>query len=183
MSSDSLAMFRKSMGPDLAKLAEQHLQHDLTQADRDALQTAARTVSTHVTAGSLLGLALSTLLAYRLRRARLANFAAFSAREKPVALRFPSGREEPIPDVTALLRPSTVGDIATYGLLGFGGLFLGGETGLLTGGFRARQGISREGGGRERIQGAFRKFQADALRKQAEALERGGGGGDGGWSL
>ncbi|TKA74733.1 hypothetical protein B0A55_04031 [Friedmanniomyces simplex] len=183
MSSDSLAMFRKSMGPDLAKLAEQHLQHDLNQSDRDALQSAASTVSTHVTAGSLLGITLGLFLAYRLRRTRTATFAAFKATEKPTSVRFASGREEVIPDVTPLLRPSAVGDLATYSLLGLGGLFLGGETGLLSGSLRARQRIGGDRESRERIEGAFRKFQADALRRQADALDSGRREGEGSRSL
>ncbi|KAK5130331.1 hypothetical protein LTR08_002217 [Meristemomyces frigidus] len=180
MSSDSLAMFRKSLGPDLAQLAEEHLQHDLTQSDRDALTRAASTVSTHTTIGSALGLTLGLALAYRLRAARIATFAHFRAHravDQPIAVRFANGREEAIPDLTPLLRPSSIGDIATYAFLGIGGLFLGGETGLVTGSFQARRGVlngDRES--RDRIQGAFRRFQADALRKQADALDRGADG-------
>ncbi|KAK3074680.1 hypothetical protein LTR53_002687 [Teratosphaeriaceae sp. CCFEE 6253] len=183
MSSDSLAMFRKSMGPDLAKLAEEHLKHDLQQSDRDALKMAASTVSTHVTLGSLFGVGLGLFLAYRLRTTRTAMFNAFKASEKPTSVRFASGREEAIPDVTPLIRPSTVGDVATYSLLGLGGLFLGGETGLMTGGFRSRQVIGRDSESRERIETAFRKFQADALRRQADLLDRGSRAGDSSWSI
>ena len=100
-------------------------------------------------------------------------FNAFKASEKPTAVRFAGGREEAIPDVTPLMRPSTFGDIATYSLLGAGGLFFGGETGLLTGTFRARSQIGNDRESRERIETAFRRFQADALRKQADALEGG----------
>ncbi|KAK4569662.1 hypothetical protein LTR86_003427 [Recurvomyces mirabilis] len=174
MSTDSLAMFRRSLGPDLAKLAEEHMQHDLRQSDRDALQKAASTVSTHATVGSLLGLGLSLFLAYRLRTNRTAMFTAFKASEKPTAVRFASGREEALPDITPFLRPSTLGDVATYTLLGAGGLFFGGESGLLTGTFRARSQINVDRDSRERIQTAFRKFQADALRTQANLLDAGG---------
>lgn len=70
------------------------------------------------------------------------------------------------------MKPSTLGDVATYCLLGGGGIFLGGETGLLTGTFRARQQIGSDRDGRDRIQRAFRRFQADALRRQATLLEQ-----------
>lgn len=173
MSSDSLAMFRKSMGPDLNALAEEHLKHDLRQSDRDALYKAASTVSTHATVGSLLGLGLGVFLAYRLRRARTGMFNAFKAREKPTALKFADGREEAIPDVTPFVKPSAIGDFATYTLLGAGGLFFGGESGLLTGSFRARSAIWQDRESRERILAAFRGFQADALRQQADAIDRG----------
>lgn len=36
---------------------------------------------------------------------------------------------EPIPDLTPLLKPSTLGDFATYFFASIGGLFLGGELG------------------------------------------------------
>nr|POE79700.1 hypothetical protein CFP56_07765 [Quercus suber] len=173
MSSDSLALFRKSLGPDLSALAEQHLQHDLNEQDRTALYAAARTVSVHVTLGSALGVTLGLLLAARLRAHRAALFRTFRAREQPTAVRFASGREEPLPDLAALARPRRLGDVATAALLGAGGLFFGGETGVLTGSFRARQAIARDRASRDRIQAAFRRFQADALRRQADLLERG----------
>lgn len=37
---------------------------------------------------------------------------------------------ERIPDITPLLRPSTLGDFATYFFASAGGLFLGGELGM-----------------------------------------------------
>jgi hypothetical protein len=74
------------------------------------------------------------------------------------------------------MKPSTLGDIATYTLLGGGGIFLFGEMGLLTGSFRARQQIGSDREGRDRIQMAFRRFQADALRSQADMLENEGKG-------
>merc|ERR1712137_643151 len=101
MSSESFAMTRKTMGPELARLAEEHMKHDLQQSDRDALRKAASTVSTHATVGSLLGLALGTLLAFRIRSNRTAIFKTFRTTEQPVALRFASGKEQPLPDLTA----------------------------------------------------------------------------------
>lgn len=146
--------------------------YSLTQIDRDNLQKAASTVSTHATVGSLLGLGLGIFFAFRLRSSRTAIFNAFKAHEQPTAVKFPSGREEPIPDLTRMMKPSTIGDVATYVLLGTGGVFFGGETGLLTGTFRARQQIGADRDGRDRIQAAFRKFQADALRQQANLLDK-----------
>ncbi|KAK4508132.1 hypothetical protein PRZ48_001870 [Zasmidium cellare] len=171
MSSDSLAIFRKGLGPDLNALAEKHMKDDLTQSDRDALKKAASTVSTHTLVGSLIGLSLGAFFAFRIRTGRQRMFRAFKTAEKPQAVRFADGREETLPDLTPLLKPSTIGDIATYSLLGAGGIFFGGETGLLTGSFRARQQIAADRESRERIQNAFKRFQADALRQQAKALE------------
>jgi len=112
------------------------------------------------------------LLAYRMRSMRTSIFNAFKTQEQPTAIRFASGKEVPFPDMTSLMKPSTIGDVATYTLLGAGGLFFGGETGLLTGSLRARQQIGSDRESRERIETAFRRFQADALRKQAELLDR-----------
>lgn len=201
MSSDSLAVFRKGFGPDLNELAEKHMQHEyvhslipppispspppstqliidklhknsLTSSDRDALKNAASTVSLHTTLGSALGIALSVLLAYRIRSGRKAMFRTFRTAEKPSAVRFADGREEVLPDLTPLLRPSRAGDVATFGFLGLGGLFVGGELGLLSGSLQARRSINQDGESRERIRNAFLRFQADALRKEAEALEK-----------
>jgi len=182
MSTDSLAVFRKGLGPDMSALAEKHLQHDLTPSDREALKSAARTVSLHTSIGSIIGLSLATLLAFRIRSNRRAMFRAFKTSEKPSAVRFADGREETLPDLTPLLRPSRVGDVATYTLLGFGGLFFGGETGLLTGSFQARRSIAKDGDSSQRIQDAFKRFQADALRTQANMLEQTTSG-HRGWSL
>lgn len=115
---------------------------------------------------------MGIFLAYRLRTARTAMFNAFKAREQPTAVKFASGKEEAVPDLTPIMKPSTLGDVATYTLLGAGGLFFGGETGLLTGTFRARSSIGADRESRERIETAFRRFRADVLRKQADALDR-----------
>ncbi|KAF2860829.1 hypothetical protein K470DRAFT_299580 [Piedraia hortae CBS 480.64] len=171
MSADSVALLRNGLGPDLGKLAEEHLKHDLRPSDRDALKKAATTFRTHAMVGSAVGLGLGVFLAARLRSARNLAFKAFQKSEKPVAIRFPSGREEPVPDVTAMIAPSGAGSFATYTLLGLGGLFLGGETGFLTGGLHAKSQINRDRESRERIQKAYRHFQADALRAQATRLE------------
>lgn len=100
-------------------------------------------------------------------------FKAFKTAEQPTAVRFAGGREEPLPDMAPLMKPSKIGDIATYTLLGAGGVFFGGETGLLTGSLRARQQIAADRESRDRIQAAFSRFQADALRAQADMIDQG----------
>jgi len=54
-----------------------------------------------------------------------------------------------------------------------GGLFVGGETGLLFGSMAAGRTITRDPSARERIDKAFRKFRAEALRKEADRLDGG----------
>ena len=71
------------------------------------------------------------------------------------------------------MKPSTVGDVFAYLLFGSGGLFLGGETGLLTGTSSARRTIVRDPESRERIEKAFSKFRAEILRKEADSLDGG----------
>ncbi|GAB7352566.1 hypothetical protein MBLNU459_g2950t1 [Dothideomycetes sp. NU459] len=173
MSNDSLAMFRKGFGPELGALAEEHYRHDLEQSDRDALKSAAGSLSTHVTVGSMVGLGLGIFLAYRLRANRTAMFNAFKASEKPTHVQFAGGRTEPIPDLTPFLKPSTLGDIATYAFFGAGGLFFGGELGVLTGSMSASRSVTRDPASKKRIEDAFRKFRAEMLRTEASMLEKG----------
>ena len=130
----------------------------LQQSDRDALQRAASTVSTYASIGSVLGIGLGIFLAYRLRTKRTAIFNTFKAHEQPSAVKFPSGREETLPDLRNVMKPTTFGDVATYSLLGAGGLFFGGEMGLLTGTLRARSQIGTDRESRERIETAFRRY-------------------------
>ncbi|KAL9025101.1 MAG: hypothetical protein Q9196_006023 [Gyalolechia fulgens] len=172
MSADSLALLRKNAGQEISALAEEHLKHDLQDSDRDALKSAASKITTHITVGTIVGLGLGALLAFRLRRSRMQMFEAFRAHEKPTHVKFIDGREEAIPDVTPFIRPSLLGDVATYTFFGFGGLFLGGETGLLTGSASASRSITRNPESRDRIETAFRRFRADVLRKEADALDK-----------
>lgn len=79
-----------------------------------------------------------------------------------------------IPDITDKVAPSKAGDFAAYTLLGVGGLFLGGETGLLTGTSLAGRKIREDEARVGRVREALRRFRVDALRKEAEALEKGG---------
>lgn len=93
MSQDSLALLRKNVGPELASLAEQHIQHDLTENDRQVLNKAAGKLSTYTTVGSLVGLGLGVALAFRIRSIRTQTFKAIRAAEKPTHVRFADGRE------------------------------------------------------------------------------------------
>lgn len=78
---------------------------------------------------------------------------------------------EAIPDITGSLKPSRLGDVASYMLFGAGGLFLGGETGLLTGSASASRTITRDPESKARIETAFRRFKADVLRKEADSID------------
>jgi hypothetical protein len=81
---------------------------------------------------------------------------------------------EAIPDITPLLQPTLLGDIATYTFFSVAGLFLGSEIGVLSGASAAKRTITRDPETRARIEKAFRDFRVDVLRKQAEQLEKGG---------
>lgn len=116
MSLSSLAISRQNASKELAALAEQHIQHDLQPSDRDALKSAASKFSTFTTVGSIVGLGLGLALAVRVRRIRKSTFAAFRATERPTHVQFADGRTEAIPDLTQLMKPSTAGDVAAYGM-------------------------------------------------------------------
>lgn len=100
-------------------------------------------------------------------------FQAFRAAERPTHVRFASGREEAVPDITPLLKPTTFGDFATYSLFAAGGILIGGELGLLTGGTLAKRSITSDPDTRKRIEVAFRNFRVDVLRSQINQLESG----------
>lgn len=148
----------------------------LQETDRDTLKKAAKQFSTYAGVGSILGLALGVTLAYRIRSLRTRTFAAFRAAEKPTHVRFANGREEAIPDVTPLMQPSLLGDVATYTFFAAGGVFVFGELGMLGGSLGAARTISSDPESKRRIETAFKKFRADVLRKEADALDRGEGG-------
>ncbi|OAK95833.1 hypothetical protein IQ06DRAFT_297382 [Phaeosphaeriaceae sp. SRC1lsM3a] len=170
--SESLAAFRSNRSNDLKQLAEEHLQHDLSQQDRDLLKSAGGKVSTHAGIASLAGLGLGVYCAFRLRAMRVAYFNAFRAMEKPVEVRFADGRTEPIPDISAQLRgPSRWGDAATYFFFSIGGLFLGGEIGLLTGTASASRTITKDPESRARIEKAFKNYRIDVLKREIKQLE------------
>jgi hypothetical protein len=78
---------------------------------------------------------------------------------------------EAIPDITPLLRPTAFGDIAAYTFFSIAGLFLGGETGILTGIGAAKRTISQDSETKARVEKAYREFRADVLRKDIELLE------------
>jgi hypothetical protein len=71
------------------------------------------------------------------------------------------------------MRPSIFGDIAAYFFFTAGGLFVGGETGLLAGGLTAGRMVTKDQEARDRIDRAFRNFRADALRREADKLDGG----------
>ncbi|KAF4345148.1 hypothetical protein FBEOM_854 [Fusarium beomiforme] len=166
-----LAAFRSSKSDELRQLAEEHFQHDLNENDREALKRAGSKVSTHTTVGSLVGLGLGLYCAFRLRKMRLTYFNAFRAMEKPVEVKFADGRIEPIPDITDQLAPSKWGDAATYFFFSVGGLFLGGETGLLSGTASASRTITKNPEVKERVEKAWRNYRIDVMKREIKELE------------
>ncbi|RMZ79760.1 hypothetical protein DV738_g3149, partial [Chaetothyriales sp. CBS 135597] len=172
MSISSLAAFRQNKGDELNKLAEQHFKHDLKDSDKEALKSAASKFSTYAAVGSVIGLGLGTFFALRVRSARRQVFAAFKATEKPTHVKFADGREEAIPDITPLLAPSTLGDIAAFTFFPLGGLFLFGETGGLFGAWSASRAINSDPDSKKRIERAVTNFRIDALKREIEELEK-----------
>ncbi|ORY60667.1 uncharacterized protein BCR38DRAFT_526254 [Pseudomassariella vexata] len=171
----SLAAFRKTPEhEDFAKLADDHIKHDLNDSDRDVLQEAASKASLLAILGTVVGLGLGAYAAFRLRKMRTGMFQAFRATEKPIRVVFSGGRTESIPDITPYLRPSRFGDIATYFFFSLGGIVLGGELGFWLGTWSAARAIAKDPQRKKRIETAYRKFKADYLRYEAQRLDQGG---------
>jgi hypothetical protein len=72
------------------------------------------------------------------------------------------------------MRPTKLGDFATYFFFGLGGIVLGGELGLLFGSWSASRVLSKDPERLARIENAYRLFRADVLKREAARLERGG---------
>jgi hypothetical protein len=89
---ESFAALRSRRSDELAKLADQHLQHDLRQEDRDTLKSAAGKVSFWTGVGSAVGIGLGLYVAFRLRSSRKAFFDVFRAQERPTQVVFADGR-------------------------------------------------------------------------------------------
>ena len=123
--------------------------------------------------GSLVGIGLAGYLAFRLRANRAAMYQSFRAADKPTHIKFANGREEQLPDIEPLLRPSRFGDVVTYLFFGTGGMFLGGELGLLTGSASAKRSITKDPEMKTRIEKAYRSFRVDVLKREIDELERG----------
>lgn len=70
-----------------------------------------------------------------------------------------------------MMRPTKLGDIATYFFFGLGGAMVGGELGLLAGTWSASRRLSKDPASRERIEKAYRAMRVDFLRKEAARLE------------
>ncbi|KAL5337499.1 hypothetical protein BJX70DRAFT_369521 [Aspergillus crustosus] len=164
---------RNRRSDELAKLADYHLQHDLQPEDREALKSAASRVSLWTTVGSAIGIGLGLYAAFRLRSSRKAFFEVFRAAQKPTHVIFANGKTEALPDITPLLKPSTLGDFATYFFASAGGLLLGGELGFFAGASSGSKSITGNPDRKKRVEDAFRSFRADMLRKEADALDKG----------
>lgn len=78
---------------------------------------------------------------------------------------------EPIPDITAHLTPSKWGDAATYFFFSVGGLFIGGEAGLLTGTASASRTIMKNPEAKERIEKAWKNYRIDVMKQEIKKLE------------
>lgn len=95
---NSLAAFRPPAQhhQDLAVLAQTHFQNDLTQEDRDVLTSAAATLGRYATIGSLVGVGVGCLLAYRVRALRRNWFVEFQrtmGQDRPRRVVFESGKD------------------------------------------------------------------------------------------
>lgn len=78
---------------------------------------------------------------------------------------------EALPDIAPMLQPSRLGDIASYTFFSLGGIFLGGECGLLSGAGAARRTITQDPVTKHRIEQAYLNYKEDVLKKQLKDLQ------------
>jgi hypothetical protein len=78
---------------------------------------------------------------------------------------------EPIPDISKQLAPSKWSDAATYFFFTLGGLFIGGEAGLLSGTASASRTITKVPEAKERIEKAFKNYRIDVMKQEIQQLE------------
>jgi hypothetical protein len=79
-----------------------------------------------------------------------------------------------VPDLTPFLAPTRWGDAFAYFFFGLGGLFVGGETGLLGGTWAGARRVRADPARQQRIERAVRRFKADYHRQEAKRLDGGG---------
>ena len=125
-----------------------------------------------------IGLGLATALTFRFRQSRTRVLRAFhnnlAASEKPTRLVYDSGREEAIhADLPKAVKPSLWGAGLAYGLAGFAGVALGTDIGGTIAMDLAKREVERDEGRKERIEKAFRGWNADMLRKKADEMDQG----------
>ena len=77
---------------------------------------------------------------------------------------------ENIPDLTQKLSPSRWGDATTFLFFSVGGLFLGGELGLLTGTASASRTVLKDPESRDRIEKALKNYRIDVLSREIQRL-------------
>lgn len=70
-----------------------------------------------------------------------------------------------------------MGDFAAYVFFSAGGLFIGGELGLLAGSWSAKRAVTSDKERQARIERAVRRYRADVLRREVQKLESGDKGG------
>ncbi|RQM04670.1 hypothetical protein DH86_00004320, partial [Scytalidium sp. 3C] len=143
----------------------------LTESDRDTIKSAADKIKTHTYVGTLVGLGLGVALAWRFRQNRQRLFQTLRTVERPTHILFADGRKEALPDIAPMLQPSRLGDIASYTFFSLGGIFLGGECGLLSGAGAARRTITQDPVTKHRIEQAYLNYKEDVLKKQLKDLQ------------
>ncbi|KAI9671814.1 MAG: hypothetical protein M1831_003342 [Alyxoria varia] len=163
-----------------AQLARKHWQYDLEPADRDSLKSAMNTLKRSAFISGVIGLGLATALTFRFRQSRAGILRSFhsnlAASDKPARLIYESGREEAVhADLPRAVRPSSVGAAFSYGLAGFAGFTLFADLGGTIAMDFAKREVERDEGRKERIERAFRGWNADMLRKRADEMDKGEG--------
>jgi len=158
-----------------ARIARDHLKHDLTEQDREALKTAGSRLATFAFLGSAsgtgLGLYLGWDLSSRLAAARLRFL-------EEANLKITTTNPELAAEISKAMRPTgrSVGSMVMMISYGFLGLIVGSELGFWGGNYAGKRVLNARAD-IERIERAMNRTKVDILRAKADAVERGAGRG------
>ncbi|KAF3902788.1 hypothetical protein AA313_de0204903 [Arthrobotrys entomopaga] len=98
--------------------------------DRQFMAEMDRKISKPIRTGTLIGLSIGLLLAFRQRRAVTRAYKALRQEHHATTITFSNGVVQTLADVSMAPKPSLFGGLLTYMVLGFGGSIVGSSFGM-----------------------------------------------------
>ncbi|KAK6533619.1 hypothetical protein TWF694_002555 [Orbilia ellipsospora] len=170
-----MAAIKESFGGDAPHRRSRFLdryKRIVSPEDRQFLNDMDRKISGPVRTASLIGLSVGLFLAFRQRRGVMRAYRALRQEHRATTITFSNGAVQTLADVSMAPKPSRLGGLFTYTLLGFGGWLTGSTVGM----WRARgvkeRIMAEHPEVYKRIRKAERRSIVEDCRKLADTLER-----------